>query len=54
MVYIVSLRALLVPPYWSMFVLIHFSHWFIITGQGLFCFTSCFTGSSALGMVCIA
>jgi hypothetical protein len=37
-----------------MFVLIHFSHWFINTGHGLFCFTSCFTGSSSLGMVCIA
>jgi hypothetical protein len=54
MVCIVSLHASLVPPYWSMFVLIHFSHWFIITGHGLFWFTSCFTGSSSLGMVCIA
>jgi hypothetical protein len=30
------------------------SHWFIITWHGLYCFTSCFTASSSLGMVCIA
>jgi len=29
-------------------------HWFIITGHGLYCFTSCLTGSSLLIMVCIA
>jgi hypothetical protein len=28
-------------------------HWFIITWHGLYCFTSCFTGSSSLGMVYI-
>jgi hypothetical protein len=28
------------------FVLLHFPHWCIITGHGLYCFTSCFVRSS--------
>jgi hypothetical protein len=36
------------------FVLFHFLlHWFIITGHGLYCLTTSFTGSSLLGIVCI-
>jgi hypothetical protein len=51
MVYIYSLPSL-VHHYWASFALLHFPHWCIITGHGLYCFTSCFIGSSLLGMVC--
>ena len=54
MVCIVWLRASLVDPYCAWFVLSHFMlHWFFNRGHGLCCFTSCFIGSSLLGMVCI-
>ena len=52
MVWIVSRHASPVDPYRAWFVLFHVMfHWFIITWHGLYCLTSCFTGSSLLGMV---
>jgi hypothetical protein len=52
MVYMVSLHASLVHHHWAWFVLFHVMfHWFIITWHGLYCLTSCFTGSSLLGVV---
>jgi hypothetical protein len=36
MAYIVSLHALLVPPYWSMFLWIHFSHFTSLLGMACF------------------
>jgi hypothetical protein len=41
-----------VHPHWEGFVLLHLPHWWIITGQGLYCSTS-LTGSSLLNMICI-
>jgi hypothetical protein len=55
MVYIVSFHASLFLSYWAWYVLLHFLiQWFIITGHGLCCFTSCFNSSSLLGKVSIA
>ena len=54
MVCIAWLRASLVLPYLVWFIFFHFMlNWFFITKHGLDCFTSCFTGSSSLGMVYI-
>jgi hypothetical protein len=53
MAYVIS------PPslghhYWAWFVLFHFMlHLFLLTGHGSYCFISCFTGTSLLGMACI-
>jgi hypothetical protein len=46
----VSRHAFPVLPYWAWFALLLFSHWYIIAGHGLHCFTSFFTGSYLLAM----
>jgi hypothetical protein len=49
-----SRHASLVHHYLAWFVLFHFMlHWFFLTGHGLYCFTSCFIGSSLMDMVCV-
>ena len=54
MAYIVSFHASSVHQYRVWFILFHLLlHWFIIIGYGLKRFTSCFTGSSLLGIICI-
>jgi hypothetical protein len=66
---IVSPHDAMVLSYWTWFasfhfmltgasllgmrMLFHLPHWVIITGHGLYCFISCFTGTSLLGMACI-
>ena len=49
-----SFQASLVHHHWAWFVLFYYTlHWFFLTGHGLHCFTSCFTDSFLLGIVCI-
>lgn len=52
MICIVSFHASVVVTYWAWSVLFHFMpYWFIITGHGMYCYTSCFSCSYLLGMV---
>ena len=55
MVCIASLHASLVHHYWAWLVLFHCRpDWFFLTGHGLYCLTSCLTGSSLFSMVALA
>ena len=49
-----SFQASLVHHLLAWFVLFYYKlHWFFLTGHGLHCYTSCFTVSFLLGIVCI-
>ena len=49
-----SFQASLVHHHWAWFASFYYTlHWFFLTGHGLHCFTSCFTVSFLLGIVCI-
>jgi hypothetical protein len=51
---IASPHVSLVHHHWAWFASFDYEfHWFFFTGHGLHCFTSCFTGSFLLGIVCI-
>lgn len=52
MICIVSFHASVVVTYWAWSVLFHLMpYWFIITRNGMHCYTSCFSCSYLLGMV---